>query len=267
MIELPSHVSDPSVVRRSSLLAWAAALVLVASSGTVAWLLAGGPAGLAYLALYALLTTAGLPLGFLLFGPRHAAGWVAGVTFGYVITAIAIWIGMTMRFDSAGGYAAIWAVCSLLAWAAWRPSRPPLIALPRWTSRHTAALCLVLLLGPSLVVRPFERNGEIDAEGNQYFRAYFTADFMWHMALTAELSRLRLPPRNPYVARERLQYYWTYFLLPAVVVAEAPESSGLTVGRSLELNAMATGMLFLAMLLVATWAFVPHIVEIGRAHV
>lgn len=262
MIELPQHVSDPSAVRRSFPLAWGAALALVVGSGMVAWLLGRGPAGLAYLALYALLTTVGLPLGFLLFGRRQAAGWVAGATLGYVITAIAIWIGMRMRLDSAFGYATIWAVFSLLAWAAWRPSRPPLIALPRWTPRHTAALCLVLLLAPSLVVRPFEKNGEVDAEGNQYFRAYFTADFMWHMALTAELSRLRLPPRNPYVARERLQYYWTYFLLPAVVVAEAPASSRLTVGRSLELNAMATGMLFLAMLLVATWAFVPHIAAV-----
>jgi hypothetical protein len=261
VIELSSHVSDPLVVRRSPLV-WGAALALAVSSGWVAWLLADGPAGLVYLAIYTLLTTAGLPLGFLLFGSRHAAGWVAGATLGYIITAIAIWIGMTMRLDSAFGYGAIWAVCALLAWAAWRPSRPPLIALPRWTRRHTAALCLVLLLAPSLVVRPFEKNGEVDAAGNQYFRAYFTADFMWHMALTAELSRLRLPPRNPYVARERLQYYWTYFLLPAVVVAEAPESSGLTVGRSLELNAMATGMLFLAMLLVATWAFVPHIAAV-----
>lgn len=243
-----------------------AALLLAVTTGAVAWLLGQGVAGPAYVGLYVVLTTVGLPLGFALFGARHAAGWVAGATLGYAITSIAIWLGMIVRLHSAMGYLGIWAVFALLAWASWRRSRPPLIALPPWQRSHTAALCLVLLLVPSLVGRPFSQNGSVDAEGNQHFRAYFTADFMWHMALTAELARERTPPRNPYVARERLQYYWTYFLLPAVAVAEAP-SKTLTVGRTLELNAMCTGLLFLAGLLVTTWCFIPRMAAVAWATV
>ena len=49
----------------------------------------------------------------------------------------------------------------------------------------------------------------------RYYRAYFTADFVWHMALTAEMARFEMPPRNPYMADRGLNYYWTYFLVPA----------------------------------------------------
>jgi hypothetical protein len=34
----------------------------------------------------------GLPLGFALFGPNHAGGWIAGAILGYGLTALAIWV-------------------------------------------------------------------------------------------------------------------------------------------------------------------------------
>ena len=54
----------------------------------------------------------------------------------------------------------------------------------------------------ALAVPPFARVGERDATGNRYYRAYFTADFVWHTALTAELAKYTMPPRNPYLAAE-----------------------------------------------------------------
>ena len=48
--------------------------------------------------------------------------------------------------------------------------------------------------------------------GTRWYRAYFTADFVWHTALTAELGRYDSPPRNPYMASQALHYYWTYYL-------------------------------------------------------
>ena len=46
---------------------------------------------------------------------------------------------------------------------------------------------------------------------------YFTADFVWHVALTAEITHFEMPPRNPYMADRSLNYYWTYFLVPATL--------------------------------------------------
>ncbi len=69
---------------------------------------------------------------------------------------------------------------------------------------------------------PYRNLGGANAEGTKHYRAYFTADFVWHAALTAELGRFQMPPRNPYMAREPLHYYWTYFLVPAAVSSAGP---------------------------------------------
>ena len=61
---------------------------------------------------------------------------------------------------------------------------------------------------------PYRNLGGASADGTKHYRAYFTADFVWHVALTSELGRFEMPPRNPYMAREALHYYWTYFLVP-----------------------------------------------------
>jgi hypothetical protein len=42
--------------------------------------------GVLYAAIYLLALVPGMPLGFALFGRRHAAGWLAGALFGYVLT-------------------------------------------------------------------------------------------------------------------------------------------------------------------------------------
>ncbi len=62
-------------------------------------------------------------------------------------------------------------------------------------------------------------------EGNRLYRAYFTADFIWHTALTAELTKYQMPPINPYLGDRTIQYYWTYFLFPAVIAEEGPRHS------------------------------------------
>ena len=64
--------------------------------------------------------------------------------------------------------------------------------------------------------RPFSRVGETE-EGKRRYRAYFTADFLWHVALTAELAKADPPIRNPYLERRALNYYWAYFVPPAMI--------------------------------------------------
>ena len=100
-----------------------------------------------------------------------------------------------------------WAVLCAATWVGMTRIRgrsaQPLVELPAWSRAGTAALLLVLLLVPVLVGRPFSKIGAMDAEGNRLYRAYFTADFVWHTALVAEMTKHTQPPRNPYLASER----------------------------------------------------------------
>ncbi len=112
---------------------------------------------------------------------------------------------------------------------------------------------LLLLLVPAVFVLPYKNLGARDAEGNRFYRAYFTADFIWHMALTAELTKYAMPPVNPYVGDRTIQYYWTYFLVPAVISEEGV--GGLQeIENSLKVNALCSGVLFIAALILVTWA-------------
>ena len=79
----------------------------------------------------------------------------------------------------------------------------PAIALPAWSAAEARTLVLLLLLVPAVFVLPYKNLGARDAEGNRFYRAYFTADFIWHMALTAELTKYAMPPVNPYWAIAR----------------------------------------------------------------
>ncbi len=73
------------------------------------------------------------------------------------------------------------------------------------------------------------------------------------MALTAELTKYAMPPVNPYLGDRTIQYYWTYFLVPAVISEEGV--GGLRdIENSLKVNALCSGVLFIAALIIATWA-------------
>jgi hypothetical protein len=233
------------------------ASIILAVSFTLVVGALGGFTALAYLVVFVFATLPGLPLGFLLFGPRHAAGWVTGTLLGYAITALACWAVIFAGVASSPAFVAAWAVTTGFVWAiAWWPRQrdsSPLVSLRDWTNRDTLALVLVLNLVPILTGPAFSRVSARDTEGNDLYRAYFTADFVWHMALVAELQKHDHPPRNPFLASERIHYYWTYFQVPAA----AGPLTGADVELSLKVNAVATAMLFVAAVYVAAWAAVP----------
>src|SRR5205085_12688612 len=104
-------------------------------------------------------------------------------------------------------------------------------------------------------VPPLARAGASDAAGNRYYRAYVTADFVWHTALTSELSKLSSPPRNPYLANRPIHYYWTYFLLPA---AAAGAAGGEHVQTFLKVNAAGTAVLFVSTIFLFAWTALPR---------
>ena len=224
--------------------------IVALCTGIVAVIIAG-PWALAYIPLFILATLPGWPLGRVLFG-RHAAGWVAGALLGYGMTCLAFWAVLAAHVPSAATFAFAWLLTSALSWAFVRRSTP-LVALPAWSPPEARTLVLLLMLVPAVFLFPYKNLGARDADGNRFYRAYFTADFIWHMALTAELTKYAMPPVNPYLGDRTIQYYWTYFLVPAVISEEG--TGGLTeIENSLKVNALCAGILFIAALAIVTWA-------------
>lgn len=254
----PAMVSPASGAGRESRTAvLAAGVLLTAAAGSLVWVCSEGSRSLLYPAVYAAALAPGLPLGFALFGRRHGAGWIAGGLLGYALTAIVLSAAMRAGVASGAGFLLTWALLLLATVAAARRVQAPLVPLPVWSRRDTTALLLVLLLVPALMWAPYVRNGAADATGTRHYRAYFTADFLWHMAMTGELTKLSVPPANPFAAGQTVNYYWTYFTLPAVG-ASLLRADGHAVEQCLEINAVLSGLLFVSALFAATWAAVPR---------
>lgn len=217
-------------------------------------MLGGGVRGLAYLPIFALSTLPGLPIGFALFGRHHAAGWIGGAALGYALSGLALWLPVQLHLPGVAAGFSSWTIVTLASFLSFRRVGP-LVTVPSWTRRDTLALALVLLAVPGLVWLPFTRIGSLDNEGNRRYRAYFTADFLWHVALTAELARMDSPPRNPYLVSRPLNYYWSYFVVPAFI-----STTGLLpfTHNYLTINALCAGLVFVSMIFVFAWLTVPR---------
>ena len=204
----------------------AVALLLSVAVIALAVRLGDGPGGLAYLLLYLLLLVPGLPVGFALFGSRHAAGWIAGALIGYASSAVVLWIPAEFHLTSRAWLPSAWAALTTVTLLLFRVGRV-LVPLPAWQRADTTALLCALLVVPVLLAGPFSRVGEKDSDGSRRYRAYFTADFLWHVALTAELAKVDTPIRNPYLERRGLNYYWAYFVPPAMIARMLREAESI----------------------------------------
>lgn len=219
--------------------------------------------GIVYFAIFALACAPGLPIGWRLFG-RSPAGWISGALIGYALTAIVIWAAIALGVPGGLAFVAGWALLLCVTWMACRGAGAPLLPLAPWGRGDALALALVLALTAAVALPPFANLGIRDAEGNRYYRAYFTADFVWHTALTAELGKYAMPPRNPFLAPRPIHYYWTYFLLPAAVSASGPAALR-DVQRCLKLNAFFTGMLLMSAIFMSVRGAVPHAAAAGMS--
>lgn len=219
----------------------------------LSWLY-GGFGGLVTLPLYLLGVLPGVAIGAALFGKKHAARFVAGGLLGYALLAFAFWIPVVTGQPAPLAFVFAWLMLLLLGKVLAGYFKGPLITLPEWTPRDSAALLLVLHLVPLLVGSPFARAGEVDENGTKYFRAYFTADFVWHMALTHEVARFEPQLKNPYIADEDLHYYWTYFLPAAVLATRGEPGASGRVEATLKIVAMMTALLLVSMIYLVAWA-------------
>jgi hypothetical protein len=225
----------------------------------LAWQFGRGPGGLFYLLVYLLALVPGLPVGFTLFGRRQAAGWIAGGLVGYVLTAFALWAVIAAGVPRATAMLLAWGAASAATWLPFLRSRPaPFVSLPAWRRTDTTALLLVLLLVPALLAPTVSRIGAVDEAGNERYRAYFTADFLWHAALTAEVARFDMPPRDPYAGDQPLNYYWAYFLLPGCALGTNPFGTWPAAIPILKVNLLLSGLLFVGILAGFTWSIVPR---------
>jgi hypothetical protein len=231
-----------------------AILSLTLAAGIVALALwFGGVHAVLYLGLYALALAPGLPIGWWLFGRRQPVGWIAGALVGYGLTALAFWL--PIRLDAARSleFALAWIAVTAIVWWPLGRVRTPLIELPGFTRRDRVIWLLLLHLVVAVVALPFGRLGERDATGTRCYRAYFTADFVWHTALTQELARFDWPPRNPFFARDPVHYYYTYFLVPAVL--SGPVRAPLvSVETALKVTAVCTALLMFSLVFFAAWS-------------
>lgn len=226
------------------------ALAFAAALLASLWLSAGAT-GLLYPVLFAAAAAPGLPLGMAVFGRRHPAAWIVGGLLGYGLTQLTLWAVIDARLASPLAFVTAWAALLGLCTAIARVRRgAPLVAAPPWGGTDVRALLLVLVLVPLLMAATYRNLGRADEQGNRYYRAYFTADFLWHSALASELGKFSLPPRNPYLAPRAMNYYWTYFLLPATVSHSAPDALRplRDVQACLKANAILVGVLMMAAL-------------------
>ena len=227
------------------------ATLLAALLGLVLW--CGGLAGAAYFGLYLLALLPGLPIGWRLFGRGQPAGWIAGALIGYGLTALAFWVPIRFGAARPSSFLIAWLTTGAAVWLLVRRDGEPLVSLPRFTRRDAAMCLLVMHLVVAFLALPFGRLGSVDAGGTRYYRAYFTADFVWHAALTQELARFDSPPHNPFFARDPVHYYYTYFLVPAVL--SGPQRAPLvSVETALKINAVGAATLMFSLLFLATWS-------------
>ena len=68
---------------------------------------------------------------------------------------------------------------------------------PAFGRTDLTVVLFLLVSVPAIVGPPFAHVAEPVPEGRAY-RAYFTADMTWRMAVVAEVSKGDVPPRNPF---------------------------------------------------------------------
>lgn len=150
--------------------------------------------------------------------PSHASpvlAWLVGPALGFgfsVFGLLLLWsAGVQGWLSLIAGPFLTWA----LGIIAWRTGGLR-IRVPELTRSDRVAFAIILLIVPLITWAPYDHVAEPVADGHAY-RAYFTADFVWAMTVTAELAKGDVPPANPFLTGQTLHYYWLSHLLSGAV--------------------------------------------------
>jgi hypothetical protein len=193
-----------------------AAALLVAAVGVCVRALAPVAAASALVLVFVWVAAPGVLIARRLFGPSRGtwpAALLIGPAWGFAATSVVLLALWAWGARNAAVLAVAPAVAAILAMpAGWLQGS---LAVAHFDRRDFVPALTVLLLVPAIVGLPYARVGEMRPEGKAY-RAYFIADFEWAMSVAAELSKGDVPPRNPFMAGDRLHYYWLADLLSAI---------------------------------------------------
>ncbi len=148
---------------------------------------------------------------------RQAGRWIAAVLMGGVggyalssVVLLAMWTagvrGVPLLAAPAGAIGIAFIAATVCG---------EILVPPPLDVRDIAAAGVLVALVAGVAALPFSRVGEATPEGGRAYRAYFTADFVWRMAVAAEVAKGDRPPRNPFFRRDHLRYYWLAHLVPA----------------------------------------------------
>lgn len=254
-VSASDHAVMDSSTSRGGPLGPALAVVLAASLAVSFWAILPLGAAWGLLVVFAWAVLPGVIVARRMYGSDGGA-WPAallvGPLWGFCLTSaalLALWVS---------GVRSLWllslAPVAGLIVAALSGRLAGAFVVPRIGRRDAASILMVLLLVPLINGRPYARVGEMVPEGKAY-RAYFIADFVWAMAVTSEVSKGDVPPHNPFLAGDRLHYYWLAHLLSAI--EHRATRRVLAVEQVLLVNGMLLDLAFVAFL----YFFVRHFVH------
>ena len=170
-----------------------------------------------------------------------ATAWLIGPMLGFALSVFGLLLWWAAGLQSWLGILfaplATW-VAALVAHRAGGAT----VRLPEIGRRDALAIALTLLIVPLVTLVPYDRVNEPTAAGDAY-RAYFTADFVWGMTVTAEIAKGDVPPVNPFLSTEPLRYYWMSHLLSGAVYRNI-RASGVSVEQVVLVNGLAFGAAF-----------------------
>jgi hypothetical protein len=173
------------------------------------------------------------------------AAWLIGPALGFgfsVFGLLLLWAAGLQSWVAlllAPGFAWLVAACGR------RFGMPPL-RLPVFSRRDVTAVAATLLVVPAITWLPYDHVAEPVQDGQAY-RAYFTADFVWAMAATAELAKGEVPPANPFLRGQPMRYYWMSHLLSGAIYRNV-RGFGVTVEEVVLIDGLAFSMAFVAFL-------------------
>ena len=196
-------------------------LAAVAAACVALWSFVSLQHGLLLTLIAAWFTLPGVGFAFFVYERKPGSGLAAafvGPVWGYGASSIVL-----LALWTAGMRGPALLIAPLLAGAILAVCAVPLrgaLAPPAFRAADVVAVSILIILTAGIVVRPFSRVASPLPDGGKAYRAYFTADFIWRMAVAAELAKGDVPPVNPFHRNDYLHYYWLPHLLPAAEYRE-----------------------------------------------